>query len=112
VPFTTPSRDRTRLSEWFDCTPRDLRRAFIALAKYPDLNAVGAFRITNDKIHRMLAMLEQDKGGIVPTSRKGRVLREQQGHAIYMDNYRYFEGINYKYMQRGKTHPAMRAANE
>jgi hypothetical protein len=39
VPF--PTRDRTRLSEWFDCTPRDLRRAFIALAKDPDLGAVG-----------------------------------------------------------------------
>jgi hypothetical protein len=72
VPFPTQTRDRTRLlSEWFDCTPRDLRRAFIALAKDPDLNAVGAFRITKDKIHR-ITMMEQDKGGIVPTSRKGR----------------------------------------
>jgi hypothetical protein len=84
VPFPSPNRDRTRLSEWFDCTPRDLRRALlIALAKGPDLNAVGAFRITKDKIHR-ITMLEQDKGGIVPRSRIGRVLRQRQGHAIYM----------------------------
>ena len=27
-----------------------------------------------------------------------------------MDNNRYFEGINYKFVQKGKTYPAMRAA--
>jgi hypothetical protein len=25
VPFPTQTRNRTRLSEWFDCTPQDLR---------------------------------------------------------------------------------------
>ena len=108
VPFPAEAKDRTRLSEWFDCSPRDLRRAFVALAKDPRLNPIGAFRITKDKIFRH-TMLEQDKGG-VPTSRIGRVLRERRGHGIYMDNNRYFEGINYKFVQKGKTYPAMRAA--
>ena len=108
VPFPAEAKDRTRLSEWFDCSPRDLRRAFVALAKDPRLNPIGAFRITKDKIFRH-TMLEQDKGE-VPPSRIGRVLRERRGHGIYMDNNRYFEGINYKFVQKGKTYPAMRAA--
>jgi hypothetical protein len=48
--FPSETKERGNLSEWFDCSQRDLRRAFRDLAKDPKLNPIGAFRITKNKI--------------------------------------------------------------
>ena len=46
--FPSETKERGNLSEWFDCSQRDLRRAFRDLAKDPKLNPIGAFRITKN----------------------------------------------------------------
>ena len=106
--FPSETKERGNLSEWFDCSQRDLRRAFRDLAKDPKLNPIGAFRVTKTKIYRMTA-LEQDKGERLVT-RSGRTVHERRGHGLYFDNNRLYEGITYKFVQRGRTYPALRAA--
>ena len=106
--FPSETKERGNLSEWFDCSQRDLRRAFRDLAKDPKLNPIGAFRVTKNKIYRMTA-LEQDKGEQLVT-RSGRTVHERRGHGLYFDNNRLYEGITYKFVQRGRTYPALRAA--
>ena len=72
--FPSETKERGNLSEWFDCSQRDLRRAFRDLAKDPKLNPIGAFRVTKSKIYRMTA-LEQDKGGQLVTRLELSLLR-------------------------------------
>jgi hypothetical protein len=37
-------------------------------------------------------------------------VHERRGHGLYFDNNRLYEGITYKFVQRGRTYPALRAA--
>ena len=56
-----------------------------------------------------MTALEQDKGEQLVT-RSGRTVHERSGHGLYFDNNRLYEGITYKFVQRGRTYPALRAA--